>query len=1035
MFLSKLSIKRPILVTMGLLALMIFGGLAYRDMSKNLMPDVSPPYISIQTIYPGAGPKEVEMQITKKIEDAIASVSGIRMMQSFSMDNVSIVMLEFEISKNPDIASQEVKDKIDLIINDMPSGSQDPIVQKFNMQEIPIMDFVLSGDLDATELYEIADKQLKDRLSQINGVGSVTLTGGREREIHINVDGLPAYENYISMPQLMQIISAANIDMPGGYYQAGELDYTVRLKGKFDDLEDIEELEIQTAFGNKKLRDIAEVEDAGDIVREKAVYYDNRTYDRNENVVRLSLVKNSDGNASEIAETVYKEIDDIRATLPSGVSFDIANDDSEFTEQSIQDTIDNVLLGVLFTSIVLLVFLHDLRSTIIVAISMPAAIIITFYVLQLFGLTKNILSLMGLSVSVGVLVSNSVVVIENIFRHKYMGKNNADAADAGTSEVTTAVIAATLTNICVFVPIAMMDSMVGMMLGEAAIAASAATAISILTAFTLTPMLASLILPKGNPKLGFISKFMDKIEKGYTNIYSWMLKGALKNGFVSFLVILGVIAILVLTVAVYGTRLKFGFFPASDTGKIQVTMELPVGYNLETTNGVAEEIENKLKKHPGIEYTLTSLGKKGDSDIGVNLAKMDVYLKDVSERDTSSFDYVTMLTEELSDIPNVKLGVVNLSGFGDGGAPIELNLTGSDMEVLSGIASDLMSQYQEIPGILNLENTLKTGKPEVVVTPDKKKVADAGLTVQTIAYTLMTAIEGLEAATQYEENGEEYKMIITLDEEFVDSPEKVGLIPLVSQAGIFRVNQLCDIEITDGYTTILHLDKGTNIKFSAYNAQGTSTGQIMNEMTKINEAYDFPAGYKIAFGGMAQMQGEMMADMMFAFVLAILLTYMLLAAVLESFVQPFIILLTVPLALIGSILAMYITNLEIGMSAMLGVIMLIGIVVNNAILIMDMTNQLIREGGMKPKDALIKAAPTKLKAILMSTIAIILGMLPMALGMGESMSEMRQPMGVIAIGGLVASTTLTLFVVPAFYYLNTSIGTFVKNLFKKPEKS
>lgn len=1033
MFLSKLSIKRPILITMGLLALVIFGGLAYRDMAKNLMPDVSPPFISISTIYPGAGPKEVEMQLTKKIEDAIASVSGIRTMQSYSMDNISLIILEFEIDKNPDIASQEIKDKIDMIINTIPSGVEDPVVQKFNMQEIPIIDFVLSGDLEATELYEIADKQLKDRLSQIRGVGSVTLTGGREREIHINLDGRMTYENYISMPQMMQIISASNLDMPGGYYQSGDLDYTVRMKGKFENIEEISELEVPTAFGNKKIRHFADVVDAGDKVREKAVYYDNKSYDRNENVVRLSLVKNTDGNATEIAETVYKDLDDIRASLPNGVTLEIVKDDSEFTEQSIRDTIDNVLLGVLFTSIVLLFFLHDLRSTLIVAISMPAAIVITFYILQLFGLSKNILSLMGLSVSVGVLVSNSVVVIENIFRHKYMGKGNAEAADAGTSEVTTAVIAATLTNICVFVPIAMMDSMVGMMLSEAAIAASAATAISLLTAFTLTPMLASLVLPKGNPKLGPVARLMNKVEEGYTKVYAWLLKGALRNGLVSFLVILGTVVLLVLTMMVYGSRLKMGFFPPADTGQLLVTVELPVGYNLEATNGVTREIEKRLAKHPEIEYTVTSLGKKDDANMGVNLAKMDIFLKDVETRDTSSYEYVTILTEELSTIPNAKLSVINISGFNDGGAPIELNLTGPDMNKLDDIKEDLMAEYSKIPGILNLDNTARSGKPEVVVIPNRQKLADAGVMVQDIAYTLRTAIEGLETATQFEQGGEEYDMLITLDDEFVDSPEKVGQIPVVSQAGIFRINQLCDIEMMDGFTTILHLNKGTNIKFTAYNAQGVSTGQIMNQMTEINSAYNFPPGYKIEWGGMAQMQEEMMADMMFAFILAIVLTYMLLAAILESFIQPFIILLTVPLALIGSVLAMYITNLEMGMSAMLGVIMLIGIVVNNAILIMDLTNQYIRDGGMKPKDALLKASPIKLKAILMSTIAIILGMLPMGLGMGESMAEMRQPMGVIAIGGLVASSMLTLFVVPAFYYFNTEIGRLVKGIFKRKE--
>jgi HAE1 family hydrophobic/amphiphilic exporter-1 len=1033
MFLSEISIKRPILMTMVILALIVFGGLAYRNMKMNLMPEVNPPYVTITTIYPGAGSKEVEIQLTKKIEDAVATVSGIKSLQSFSMESVSMCIVEFNMDKDPNVATQEMKDKIDLIINDLPANAEDPTVQKLDMQATPIMDFILSGDLDATELYEIADKKLKDRLSQVKGVGQVNLVGGKEREIHINLDGRMMYENLISLPQMMQILSAANMDMPGGYFQSSEMDYTVRLKGKFQGLEQIDEIEVPTAFGNKRMREFTDVVDAGDKVRERAVYYDNKTFERNDNVIRLSLVKSSDGNAVSIAQDVYSQMEDIKSFLPDGVTLEVIKDDSEFTQKALDDTIQNVLMGILFTSIVLLIFLHDIRSTLIVAISMPTAIVITFLIMQMFGLTKNVLSLMGLSVSVGVLVSNSVVVIENIFRHKNMGKDNFTASNQGTSEVTVAVIAATFTNIAVFVPIGMMDSMVGMMLGEAAIAAVAATAVSIFTAFTLTPMLASRLLPKGNPKVGPLSRLMNKIEEGYTNLYAFFLRGVLKNIWVSILVIIASVVMLVAVIGIYGPGLRMGFFPAEDSGMIAIGIELPVGYNLEATNDVAREIEERLQKHPDIEFSVTNLGKSSETNLGVNLGMMELFLTDAKDRDTTVFEYVEMLTEELSNLPNAKLGISVKSNMGDGGAPMQLDLSGPELSELERIKDDLMVKYKEIPGLINLDNSSRSGKPEVVVIPNRQKMAEAGVMVQDLAFTLRAAIEGLETSTQYEEKGEEYDMLITLRDDQVNSPEKVGNIPVVSPAGIFRLNQLCDIEYADGFTTILHKGKAKIIQFTAFNATGVSTGQVMGEINKINDSYEFPAGYQITWGGMAEMQNEMMADMMFAFIMAILLTYMLLAAILESFWQPLIILITVPLAMIGSVLAMYITNLEVGMSAMLGVIMLIGIVVNNAILILDLANQLVREGGLSAKEALIQAGPTKFKAILMSTIAIILGMLPMALGMGESMAEMRQPMGVISIGGLVASTVLTIFVVPAFYYIITSMSNGIKRIFTKKE--
>ncbi len=1035
MFLAKMSINRPVMTTMAIIVFLIFGMISFdgffglmagKGLDLNQVPKVEIPYINIMTIYPGAGPKEIETQVSKRIEDAVATVSEIKRLESYSLDGVSIVMIEFKMSKDVNVAFQEVNSKIDQIQNKLPDDAELPVVQKFDMQAFPIIDIVLSGDLDPIKLYEIADKELKDRFTQIKGVAQVQIVGGRQREIHVDFDNKTVFENSISLPQLLRILKAQNMDIPGGYLKIGGQELTVRLSGKYKDIDQISELEIPTRFGNKKLRQLASVSDAGKSVRERAVFFDNIKKTENANVVRLSLIKSSDGNAIKIAKEVYERLPEINEILPKGVSLKVVNDKSKFTKSTVDDTLNNILLGVLFTSIILLIFLHDLRSTLIVVLSMPTAIISTFIVVQMAGFSLNMMSLMGLSVSVGVLVSNSVVVLENIFRHKEMGEGKKEAAYKGTSEIAVAVIAATLTNVVVFVPLANISSVVGEFLREMALTAVFSTIFSLIMSFTLTPMLASLILPK-HPKAGRFSSAMIRFEKMWERLYRRSLEAILKRWYVSLGIVIVSLLLVVVTTMIYGSKIGQEFMPNADNGQIKVDVELPVGYNLDETAKVITSIQNRLSKYPEIMQMVTNLGRIDELNLGTNLARMIVYLVDVKDRDKGISYYITNFIHDLADVPNANIKVELAEGMAGPGAPIEFYLLGQDLGKLEDFKGQIMDKIKDVPGLVNLDNSSRAGKPEITVLPKRRKLAEAGLTVMDIALTLRSSIEGM-VSSQYSEHGNEYDIKVMLNDESVDTPDKIGNITVASQKGTYKLSELADVDYTLGFTKVLHRDKYTTIKFSASNTPDVATGTVIDEISRRIDGLNMPDGYRILWGGTVKMQQDMVRDLGFAFLLAFLLTYMLLAAILESFMQPVLILLTMFLAFIGVFMLMYYTDTNFGITANMGVIMLIGIVVNNAILMLDYTNQLVRQQGKSAKEALIEACPVKLKPIIMATLAIMLGMLPMALGIGDAGKEMRIPLGIVSIGGLASSTILTFWVIPAAYLMLASTTAFFKKL-------
>ncbi|WP_018526222.1 efflux RND transporter permease subunit [Alkalispirochaeta alkalica] len=1009
MFLSDLSIRRPVLMTMVLAATLLFGAIGFIGLPLNMMPAVDIPYVTIQTVYPGANPDQVASQVSQLIEDEVSTVSGLKKMLSYSLDSVSIIILEFDIGKDPDIATQETKDKVDTILNDLPDDAERPIIQKLNITETPVVNLVASGDLEAVTIGELAETTLRDHLSRIPGVSQVNISGNRKREIRVELSNHALYENALSLPGLARTIAGANLDMPGGAIQTGGQDFSVRLDGRFLSLEDLSNLEIPVRGERKILGNIARIIDTGEEMRERTSFLDNLTGEHFSNTVTLEVMKTPEGNPVEIAQNVRALLPALRELLPAGVDLAITSDSAEAIQGSVDDTLSNILLGILLTALVLLLFLHDLRSTLIIALSMPMSIIPTFFVMDLLGMSLNIMSLMGIATAVGVLIMNSVVVLENIFRHKELGHDRRTAAARGTAEVTVAVVASTMTNIAVFFPMATMSGIAGLFLREFALAISFATLFSLLISFTLTPMLASLLLPevdrKKHPLGDRLEAFFRLMEGGYAFILEKTLHSKLRSA----LLIVGTILIFLLAMSFFG-KVPFEFSPAMDQGTVRIDVELPTGSDLDRTAALLREVERRVARYREVENAVITLGSTSALNRGTNLARVDIKLIERSDR-VSNEIIAAQIGEDLADLPGA-IFRVSSSQSESGMAPVTFYLQGLEREVLEELAATLRPKLDDIPGLRNIDSSNKPGSPEVVLYPDRQKLVHAGITVQDLALTVRGAVEGLVMST-FREGGEEYDIRVALAKEDVSGADRIGQILIPTEAGIFPLEHFARVELSQAGDTILREDKILSVEFSADLDPGYVLGHVNQPIQDLVNSLDLPPGYGLSWGGDAEMLEETVREFLFVFILAIVLTYMLLAAILEKFVQPLLILSTIPLSLIGVVVAFLLTGKTMNIVSMLAIVMLVGLVVNNAILILDYANQLRRE-GRGVRQALLEAAPAKLRPIVMANSATILGMLPMALGIGAWGAEMRQPMGIVSIGGLATTTFLSLFVIPAF---------------------
>ncbi|MGE5429473.1 MAG: efflux RND transporter permease subunit [Syntrophomonadaceae bacterium] len=1012
MKLADVSIKRPVFATMMIFALVVLGLFALTRLNVDLYPDVDIPVVVVTTILPGAGPEQIESDVTKLIEDAINPVAGVDHISSTSQEGVSIIVTQFKLEVDGKAAAQEVREKIAAIRSKLPTDIKEPVIQRYDPASQPILTLTVAGQRSEKELTTFTKDVIKKRLENVPGVGSVDLIGGAEREIHVDVDleRLKAYA--LSINDVVQAVGASNVEIPGGNLDQGTRQLLLRTMGKFQNIEDFGKIIIVSKSGNiVRLNEVAQISDAA-VERTSLSRYNGKP------AVGLNILKQSGANTVQVVDEVQKELKQLQAEIPSDVKVSVAQDFSTFIRDSVSDVLFDILYGGLLAVIVVYLFLANMRSTIISAIALPTSIITTFMVMYMLNFTLNMMSLLALSLAVGLLIDDAIVVIENIYRHLDQGETPMEAAKSATSEIGLAVLATTFTIVAVFVPVAFMPGIVGRFFYQFGITVSVAVLVSLFVAFTLTPMLSSRWLKKedehltksGNPlhrMLYYFNHSFEWLNGKYRSTLAWALKHRL-------MVVLGSIAIFILSVFMM-RFLGTAFFPSTDRGEFTIQVNAAAGTSIEQTDRLCRIIEDKLR---GVKEVTNLLTTVGGNNIPVNKASIMVKLTKKGERQRSQDDVIRSLRSELVNFPGANLNFSVQGGPGGQEKPVTLSVRGTEINKINEIAEKVKGLVHSTPGAVDIESSLEASKPEVRVKIDRDKASDLGVNVFSVASSVRSMVDGF-VATKYQEGNEQYDVRVRLKEDNRKSISDIENLSIMSNKQgpkgekiNVRLGDVADVYEGVGPSKINRYDRQREIRVDA-NVSGRLMGEVLGDAMKQTSKLPLPAGYSISVVGQGQQQAESFLNILISLALAIVFVYIVLAMQFESFVYPFSIMLSLPMAIVGAIMALIIFNSALSVMSMIGIIMLMGLVTKNAILLIDFTNTL-RERGLSRTEALLQAGPTRLRPILMTTLAMIFGMVPVALGLGEG-SEFRSPMGQAVIGGLVTSTMLTLLVVPVVY--------------------
>jgi HAE1 family hydrophobic/amphiphilic exporter-1 len=991
---------------MLLMAFVVLGFFSYNRMIIELFPNIEFPFVIVTTIYPGASPKEVESQVTKRVEDAVSTIANVKTLQSSSRENVSQVFIEFDLETDVDLDAIDVKDKVDAIRIDLPEDAEDPIITKFDISAFPIIEIAVSAPRPLDEIYQTADKVIKERLSRIDGVASVDITGKREREIRVEVapELLRAYG--LSLFDVMGVLVSENLNVPAGHITRGASEITLRMIGEVSSPQELGELRLPLRSGGSiPLSEVADVLDTTEELRESSTY-------NGRPVIGLSINKRSDGNTVLVSREVYRALEEFERVLDPDIDVEITSNTAVFTEESVSDVLRNILIGILLTSILLLIFLHDWRQTIVAAISMPTSVIATFLLMDSSGFSLNIMSLMALGISIGTLVTNSIVVIENISRLVHDGMDPQEAAVKGTGEVAVAVMASTLTNVVVFTPVAFMSGIMGRFFLQFGLTVVFATIFSIVVSFTIVPMLsARLIRPKAKEvsggKIGFVGAIGERwdtfyagLADGYLNTLAYFLNRR-------WLPITIAIVLFIFSITLFGF-VGGEFMPEIDQNMVIIQMKLPAGTSMERTRELASRIEDVLQGHEEVEGVIVKIG---GGQRGVEDADIVARLIDAAERDIHVTEFMNIIRPELAGIPDAEINVTADEGEGGSGADLLIELLSNNQAELEAAAGTVYEIVRNTEGLVEAQTSLEEGKPEIAVLPRRRQLAGRRLNTSTMGGLLRAGYEGVEAGV-YREAGEEYDIIVKYTEEDRQDPSLIVDIPIPSSAGFtVPLSEIGELSYRMGDSEIQRKSKQRMITVTANVAAGSlSEARAMIDAELENA--EMPPSVTLRYGGTAEIQDESFASIFTALILAIILIYIVMAAILESFVHPFTVMLTLPLALIGVSMGLFFSGSTINIFSLMSVVMLVGIVVNNAILLLDYTSQL-RARGMPIKEALLKACSTRLRPVIMANLAIAVGMIPQVMkGAG---SEIRAPMAFVQIGGVLISAVFTLFIIPVAY--------------------
>ncbi|NJD21131.1 MAG: efflux RND transporter permease subunit [Melioribacter sp.] len=1031
MTITELSIKRPSLVIIVFAALIVLGLFAFRQLKYELLPKISPPIITITTIYPGASPNEVETGVTKVIEDAVSGMDKVSSVRSSSSEGVSFVIIELLQSANTDLSLQDAQRKVGQITAVLPSGTKAPTISKFALDEIPILRMGVSADMDSRAFYQFVKDKIQPMLSRVPGVGQVALIGGEEREIKVNLDLQKLRAYGLSIPQVTQIIKSANLDFPTGKIKDKDGQFIVRIAGKLTTIDDLKNLSIgESRLGGEiRLSDIAEIEDG---IKD----YTNIARLNFRNTIGIILQKQTDANAVEVSKLVRSEIERIQSVYKANnLKFEIAQDGSLFTIDAANAVKEDLALAVLLVSIVMLMFLHSVRNSLIVLVAIPCSLISTFIVIWALGFTLNLMTLLGLSLVVGILVDDSIVVLENIYHHLEKKEESRIAALRGRNEIGFAALAITFVDVAVFLPLTLVSGIVGNILREFSAVVVASTLMSLFVSFTVTPMLASRFaklerLTKrtllGKFAVWFEKKFKELTEK-YVVLLNWALKNRIKVAMLTVAAFIAAFALIPL--GFIGAE----FMTQTDRGEFAVTLELAPGTAIEKTNIISQQVEKMIGKMPEVERMYSNVGASSEGLVGFsssNTTEITVTLVPKNKRAKSTDEVSNDIKRIVQTIPGVKVRVNPIGIFGVANqTPIQLVVSGPEYSTVLKTAYDFQNIINKIPGTADVRLSAEDGNPETRIEIDRRKLTNFGLSVAEIGQALQVALTG-DDNSKLRDGDTEYDIRIALDQFDRSKTDNLGNISFINRKGQqIYLKQFANIFRATGPTKLSRDSRSPAVTVYAQVQGGRTTGAISQDMEKQFRTYKFPAGVTYTFQGDVKNQRESFSDLGLAMLAAILFTYMVMVALYDSFVYPFVILFSIPLAMIGALLALGLTLKALNIFTILGIIMLTGLVAKNAILLVDRTN-FMRAQGENVAEALIDAVRMRIRPIFMTTLTMIFAMTPIAFSTSSG-AEWKSGLAWALIGGLISSLLLTLIIVPLVYTKVEEYRVRIPVLFKR----
>ncbi len=1003
MRLPEIAIKRPVFMTMVGLALVVFGIVAFPRLALDLYPKIDFPVVNITTKLVGASPEIMEVDVTDTIEEAVNTISGVKSITSRSMEEYSIVTVEFYLERNVEQAAQDVRDKVAAVRNRLPQDVEAPVIEKISPEDQPIIWIAVWGDRTIRDLTHYADKVLKRDLEKISGVGSVTMSGGRTRQVRIWIDRRKMDALSLTADDIKAALGREHREVPGGRIENTRTEYVVKTKGEYDTPEAFNDLVIAWRHGRLiKLRDIGSAEDG--LEDERSI-----TRFNGKTAVGLSVKRQSGENTVAVAERVKAAVAAIKP--PTGMKLDITFDQSVYIRRSIEDVQISLWLGAALAVLIIFVFLRSIRSTLISAVALPLSVIGTFAFIQVFGFTLNMVTMLGLSLSIGILIDDAIVVLENIYRRMEEGESPQQAAREGASEIGLAVMATTMSIVAVFVPVAFMKGIVGKFFFEFGITVTVAVLVSLFVSLTLTPMLSSRFL-RYTPQHGRVYQFLETgFEKAFA-FYRPLLALALRNRWkVILIAFLSIAAGFVLFV-----RLEKEFLPAADQGRYMVRLETPIDYSLSRADQSMKAVDDQLRSRPEVRSTFYVTGSDFAQDI--NKSRIYVNLKERKERDLIQLDSMKQVRDRLAGVQNMKSSVEEIGMVGGGfrAVPIQVMIQGRDLEELNRRTIAIRDQFAKIPGIVDADTSIELGKPEVKLRIDRERAGNLGVSAASIGGAVNTMIGG-EIIGKYkdEKEGERYDVTARLVQGERSQPNDIDSLQVRSSTGeLVRLKDVTVKNVGTAPTVIMHMNRQRGAAVFSNIEKTKPMAQAVTELEQIiNKNMTKDMSFKHV--GMADAMIDAFQNIAFALVIAIIMVYMVLASQFESFVHPFTIMFSLPVSFIGAMGLLLITGERISIFSLIGVIMLMGLVTKNAILLVDYTITL-RHRGMTREEALMKAGPIRLRPIMMTTAAMVFGMLPTALKIGEG-SEQRAPMAIAVIGGLITSTMLTLVVIPVVYTL------------------